>query len=206
MAERILQLFPTPVLLSDVENAATLNRELEAAILQEAERDEGMKLSNRGGWQSKRDFDRISGDAGRQVVRAALDLANAHTVRGPQSLHQGWSVDAWANVNRAGDFNMPHVHGGSFWSAVYYVSTGERDGGDLVLHDPRMPALIMHSPGLHFRDCGSEGMARIRPSAGLLVLFPAWLSHSVEPWGGSGVRISVAMNIRAAMAPPPTAR
>jgi hypothetical protein len=31
-----------------------------------------------------------------------------------------------------------------------------------------------------------------------MILFPGWLSHSVEPWDGGGTRISVAMNIRAA--------
>jgi hypothetical protein len=44
---------------------------------------------------------------------------------------------------------------------------------------------------------GPEVKAEIKPKAGLLILFPAWLSHSVEPWEGSGDRISVAMNIRA---------
>ena len=92
---------------------------------------------------------------------------------------------------------MPHVHGGSFWSAVYYVRVGEAEGGDLVLHDPRMPALRMHAPNLRFNDNGPELKVRIRPKAGRMVLFPAWLSHSVEPWDGSGTRISVAMNIRA---------
>jgi hypothetical protein len=35
-----------------------------------------------------------------------------------------------------------------------------------------------------------------------MVLFPGWVSHSVEPWEGSGERISVAMNIRAASVRP----
>jgi hypothetical protein len=30
-----------------------------------------------------------------------------------------------------------------------------------------------------------------------MILFPGWLSHHVEPWHGTGTRISVAMNIRA---------
>jgi hypothetical protein len=49
-----------------------------------------------------------------------------------------------------------------------------------------------------FRNMGPELKAEIEPKAGMLVLFPAWLSHSVEPWQGTGQRISVAMNIRAA--------
>jgi hypothetical protein len=53
---------------------------------------------------------------------------------------------------------------------------------------------------------GPEVVAPIKPSAGLLILFPAWLSHSVQPWDGGDSRISIAMNIRsaapAAVAPP----
>jgi hypothetical protein len=55
----------------------------------------------------------------------------------------------------------------------------------------------MHAPGLRFINMGPELKAEVKPKDGLLVLFPGWLSHSVEPWQGSGERISVAMNIRA---------
>jgi len=89
---------------------------------------------------------------------------------------------------------------GTFWSAVYYVRAGEGEGGQLVLHDPRMPALRMHAPALRFIDMGPDVRTEIEPRSGLLVLFPAWLMHSVEPWHGEGSRISVAMNIRAALA------
>src|SRR5205085_6371096 len=90
-----------------------------------------------------------------------------------------WRTDAWANVSGSGDFNMPHVHGATFWSAVYYVAVGEGQGGELVLHDPRMPALQMHAPGVRFRGLGEEGEVAIAPKAGLMVLFPGWLAHSV---------------------------
>jgi uncharacterized protein (TIGR02466 family) len=101
-------------------------------------------------------------------------------------------------VSSSGAFNMPHIHGGCFWSAVYYVRAGDGEGGQLVLHDPRMPSLRMHAPGLRFKDAGPDVRAEIQPKSGLIILFPAWLSHSVEPWQGEGHRISVAMNIRAA--------
>jgi hypothetical protein len=54
----------------------------------------------------------------------------------------------------------------------------------------------MHSPVLRFTDAGPEITYQIRPKPGQMLLFPAWLSHSVEAWEGSGERISIAMNIR----------
>ncbi|GAA4758781.1 hypothetical protein GCM10023264_29040 [Sphingomonas daechungensis] len=200
MSAKLLHFFPTPVIVDEVGDAEALNRELEPLILEQHKRDSGLKLSNRGGWQSKRDFPRWSGTAGRRLLDHASAVASAHTGHRPDRPPPQWTIDIWANVNTSGAFNMPHVHGGSYWSCVYYVRAGEGEGGQLVLHDPRMPALRMHAPGLRFRDSGPDVRTEIEPKSGLMVLFPAWLLHSVEPWFGEGNRISVAMNIRAALA------
>lgn len=196
MSGQVLRFFPTPVLVDTIEDAADLNRQLEATILDQREKDEGLSLSNRGAWQSKRDFPKWAGEAGKSLVDRALALATANTAT-PDPAGPRWSVDIWANVSGNGGFNMPHIHGGSFWSAVYYVRVGEGEGGQLVLHDPRMPALRMHAPRLRFKDMGPDVRVEVRPKAGQMILFPAWLLHSVEPWQGTGDRISVAMNIRA---------
>src|SRR3954471_10184957 len=195
-AGRVQLLFATPVLVQKLDGAAELNAALGQQILAKREEDQGLKLSNRGGWQSTHDFVRWSGEAGRTVINRACELATAHVMRINAPLR--WSVDAWANVSGPGAFNMPHVHGGTYWAAVYYVRVGDGEGGELVLHDPRMPGLRMHAPGVRFKNLGPELRAEIKPKEGLLVLFPGWLSHSVEPWQGSGERISVAMNIRVA--------
>ena len=34
----------------------------------------------------------------------------------------------------------------------------------------------------------------IRPETGTMLMFPAWLSHCVRPYKGTGQRISVAFN------------
>jgi uncharacterized protein (TIGR02466 family) len=198
MTARVLHFFPTPVIVDKLSEAVQLNRELEAVILDQHKLDAGLKLSNRGGWQSKRNFRSWAGDAGNRIVEHALALANSSTGHRQDRAAPQWTVDVWANVSRSGAFNMPHIHGGSFWSAVYYVRAGEGAGGQLVLHDPRMPGLRMHAPGLRFKDTGPDVRAEIQPKSGMMILFPAWLSHSVEPWEGEGHRISVAMNIRAA--------
>lgn len=198
MTGRVLHFFPTPVIFDELPDADDLNRDLEIAILDQQKRDAGLTLSNRNGWQSKRDFPQWAGEAGRRIVEHATRLASEHTGHGPNRPSPSWNVDTWANVSASGGFNMPHIHGGTFWSAVYYVRTGEGEGGQLVLHDPRMPALRMHAPALRFKEAGPDVRTEIQPKSGLMVLFPAWLLHSVEPWQGEGHRISIAMNIRAA--------
>ena len=194
---RLAALFSTPVIFDEIENSAVLNRQLEAAILARCDSDDGLRLSNRGGWQSRHDFSDWSGEAGDRLLKQATDLASTYTTSTGNDVVARWLVDSWANVSGSGSFNMAHVHGATFWSCVYYVSVGEGEGGALILHDPRMPALRMHAPHYRFKDLGAEVAVDIKPKPGMMILFPGWLSHHVEPWRGSGTRISVAMNIRA---------
>lgn len=194
---RVQPLFATPLVIDELAGADAINAALAPQILAKREADPGLELSNRGGWQSNHDFGGWPGDEPRAIVRRAVELASANCLRSDGAAPR-WTVEAWANVGGPGAFNMPHVHGATYWAAVYYVRVGEGDGGQLVLHDPRMPGLRMHAPALRFRNMGPELRAEVRPKEGLMVLFPAWLSHSVEPWHGTGERISVAMNIRAA--------
>ena len=189
-------IFATPVIIDELDGAAELNLGLEAVILEKMNSDAGVRYSNQGGWQSTHDFPLWGDDAGKRIIEQAASLASENTIATKDHAVR-WSIDAWANVSESGASNRAHVHGGSFWSAVYYVRVDEGEGGELMLHDPRMPALRMHAPYLRFREAGPELVASITPKAGMMVLFPAWLSHSVQPWAGGGQRISVAMNIRA---------
>ena len=194
---RVQPLFVTPAIIDELAGAEALNAALQQVIQSRRRSTPGLRLSNRGGWQSAHDFADWSGDEGRALIRRATELASAHAQRADGGAPR-WTVESWANVSGPGAFNFPHVHGGTYWAAVYYVRVGDGQGGQLVLHDPRMPGLRMHAPGLRFRNMGPELRADIKPKEGLMVLFPGWLSHSVEPWQGAGERISVAMNIRAA--------
>ena len=191
---RVLRLFATPVIVDELGDS-DLNTELEKTIVARMNSDPGVRLSNLGGWQSKHDLPAWAGAAGQRIVKLAAALATANTTAAPGSAIR-WSIDAWANVSVNGASNRTHIHGGSYWSAVYYVRVGGGEGGELMLHDPRMPALRMHAPNLRFKDGGPEVIVPIKPKAGLMILFPAWLSHSVQPWEGDS-RISIAMNIRA---------
>ena len=199
-------MFSTPVIVDDVPGAEAINAALLELIKERREVDEGIIRSNAGGgWHSKQDFTQWCGEAGRRLLLHVLTLARDSTqVAGDARSAIDWSAEAWANVSGAGALNKPHVHGGAFWSAVYYVRAPASDTGQLVLHDPRMPALRMYAPMLRFRGAGPEQVARITPRNGILVMFPSWLLHSVEPWQGDGERVSIAFNIFAR--PPAGAR
>lgn len=195
---KVLRLFPTPVIVGRVDDSETINADLEAAILARMDADAGVKRSNVGGWHSSSNLLSWTGDAGRLLARQVIELANAHTLNtSGKAVTPAWRIEAWANVSGPGHANVAHVHGAAYWSAVYYVRVGKGAGGRLVLHDPRMPALRMHAPGLQLKDAAPEQVARIEPEAGQIIMFPSWLSHGVEAWDGEGLRISIAMNLSA---------
>lgn len=107
-------------------------------------------------------------------------------------------LEGWVNVNRAGDSNVLHCHPGCFLSATYYVKVppGMR-GGQIVFRDPRGPAVAMYeTPGIDLPWVGSGTGIPFTPATGLLLVFPSWLEHRVEPFEGDGERISIAFNVR----------
>jgi uncharacterized protein (TIGR02466 family) len=188
-------MFSTPVIVDEVDDAEAINADLVQTIAERRKLDPGVVQSNIGGWHSKQDFQAWSGDAGRKLMRRVLELARGHTVKIEGGTELEWSMQGWANVSAPGAMNKPHVHGGAFWSAVYYVRAPESESGRLVLYDPRMPALRMYAPSLRFKDAGPEQVVRLQPRSGMLVMFPSWLLHGVDPWEGEGERISIAFNI-----------
>ncbi|HLL32095.1 MAG TPA: TIGR02466 family protein [Allosphingosinicella sp.] len=192
-------LFATPVLVGRLGDSERINAALEAAILERRKSHPGIERSNVGGWHSAPDLLHWGGDPLREVAAQIVELADANThdmMAGPGQ-RRGWVLEAWANVSERGGANQLHAHPGCFWSAVYYVRVDPGGGGELILHDPRVPAMHMHAPMLRFRHAGAEAMVHTTPQAGMLVLFPSWLNHSVAPYLGDGLRISIALNLSA---------
>jgi uncharacterized protein (TIGR02466 family) len=138
------------------------------------------------------------------VLDAARALAAQMTAdRQGRKVPLDWKMNAWANVNRQGHGNEFHSHPGAFWSGCYYVEDGgiaadPALGGEFELQDPRGVGPAMYAPHLAFAfPAGlSVGAAEvIGPENGMLILFPAWLSHGVRPYRGGSLRISLAFNL-----------
>lgn len=196
--------FATPIAMVELPNAAALNEALHEAILAREASHPSVHHSNLGGWQSSWDFATWGSGAGATVLRSAVALANRLTTdRQGKPVNIEWRVNAWANINRAGHGNEFHTHPGSYWSGTYYVDDGgvaddPSLGGEFELQDPRGVAPAMYAPLLCFATPGGRSVGAselIRPRAGTMILFPAWLSHGVRPYGGARVRISVAFNL-----------
>jgi uncharacterized protein (TIGR02466 family) len=113
---------------------------------------------------------------------------------GPGTFKGMLSVSGWAAICRADAYHAPHSHPDSAWSGVYYVDAGtdnpERPmNGVLEFLDPRAGAEAVTAPGDPYGE-----PVRVRPEAGLLVIFPSWLYHWVHPYAGQTPRIAISFN------------
>ncbi len=193
----VFSLFPTPVACIPIANFDEINPGIERAILQRENAVRGLRNSSIGGWQSELDFTQWPEPEIAELVDsikcAVLNMVGL--LSGIRQFDSTLSLVAWANVNRSGHFNQVHIHPGSHWSGVYYVSPGEFDdddiefAGQLQIHDPRDRAEMVIHPGTPFGY-----PFRIEPRAGMMVIFPAWLSHSVNVFYSQTTRISVSFN------------
>lgn len=115
------------------------------------------------------------------------------------------------NYARRHEFTIAHNHGADV-VGVYYVKTAEQpaplfksahddfsdywsqDNGVLLLHDPRFNANLV--------SLTHEDYLKVYPRAGLMVIFPAYVWHSVTPHRDAFRRLSIAANFSIARKEP----
>jgi uncharacterized protein (TIGR02466 family) len=158
------------------------------------------------GWRSDDDMLEWGGEAARKLCDHVLQCCETHSVDIKQTDGRRfvWQPEMWANVSDRGVSNQANCHPGSQWSAVYFVSDGYGGsddpelGGEFAFLDPRFPMVRMRSPDLRFCSPGGavdHHESLVRPKTGQLLMFPAWLVHSVRPYLGDELRISITINV-----------
>ncbi|MBL9176340.1 MAG: hypothetical protein JNL10_22545 [Verrucomicrobiales bacterium] len=190
--------FATPVWLEELTDLGP-HREAMVAAVRELRRvsEAGLeRKSNRNGWRSTSRLLELPEFAPLRErllpsVRAALeDYGIPHG-------SMAFTVPAWANVHDRGGFNVVHVHSGCWLSGTVYLSVPP-GAGSLFFNDPRPAALMENFPRRTDRPL-TPARAREKfvanPRNLLLVMFPSWLPHGVEPCDCEE-RISVAFNVQ----------
>ena len=99
----------------------------------------------------------------------------------------------WANVLVKGAAHKAHSHPNNFLSGVYYVRT--HPGADtLNFHDPRNQAGVIRPPVVELTAKNTDQVV-VRVKNGTLLVFPAYLQHSVDANMSEEERISISFNI-----------
>jgi conserved hypothetical protein len=180
--------FPTLIYADDFK----LNtNDLAQNIINWAKEDKGLTKTNVNGWHSTTDMQN------KPEYKPLVDelFKMVHKVFEEECLDkQPVLGNMWANINPSGGYNKPHVHPNSLFSGVYYVKTPP-NCGRLICQDPRpgiqtvMPTRkSVEIPKYLWRD------VHLQPQENRVVMFPAWLWHSVEPNQSKDIRISVSFN------------
>jgi uncharacterized protein (TIGR02466 family) len=99
----------------------------------------------------------------------------------------------WANLNPPGASHRIHSHPNNFLSGVYYVRT-QADADTINFHDPRVQTGIIRPPVTELTAATTDQVV-VTVSAGSLLVFPAYLQHSVDPNGSREERISISFNV-----------
>jgi uncharacterized protein (TIGR02466 family) len=183
-------IFPTPVYIKDVGDEK-LNKYLEDHIIEWSKNDKGLNKTNTNGWHSPTNMHT------KEEYKPLVDLL----FQAQFEIYQNEVLDSepflgnmWANINTPGGYNKPHIHPNSLWSGVYYIKTPE-NCGHLILEDPKSVSLMsmprrkeVQLPHYLWRN------VTYKPTAGRLIMFPSWLSHSVDTNRSNDIRISVSFN------------
>ena len=182
------EFFPTNVYGKDIQLD---NNKLAQDIINWSNQDPGVAKTNVKGWHSTTDM---------ATKPEYQPLANELMIMSKDIFKEEWLDrepvlgNMWANINPKEGSNQPHIHPNSLFSGVYYVKSNPQ-AGRLKIYDPRpgiqmvMPIRKEGQPPKHlWRD------ANLDPVTGRLIMFPAWLWHSVEPNQSDELRISVSFN------------
>ncbi len=188
----IVNIFPIPVWVHRLAagEAESVNRSALALIDGlKAERPEtapGRHLQTPTDLQKRPELEQLTGYVGTATTAILDHLAVAYG----DFLITG----CWADIMPKGaPARRSHTHPNNFLSGVYYVQTPA--GADsVVFHDPKAQTNII-APRVTQSNEHNSRNATLAVEAGSLIIFPAWLPHSVGANGGEAERISISFNV-----------
>jgi uncharacterized protein (TIGR02466 family) len=142
-------------------------------------------------WQSRHDLQDSEPFANliACVRAAAIEVLDFLKIRQEEIVVTG----CWVNVLPPGRAHRAHSHPNNFLSGVYYVRT--QTGADTInFHDPRSQTHIIRPPVTALTADNTDQVV-VTVKDGTLLLFPAWLEHSVDENRSDEERISVSFNV-----------
>lgn len=156
---------------------------------------EGNKLSNKGGWQSKN----LNFNENLEINKLITEIENRSLeILKKYDLNKNYKIfvqNIWININKKGDFNIPHLHPGSFFSGVFYVNCNE-NSGNIVFENPALTfEYFISNKEIEKNNNYNSGRMFHTPQNNKLVIFPGYLNHYVEPNQNDEERISISFNL-----------
>ena len=186
--------FSTPIWSSKIENYQTVNDNMLNYITYLQKKDsDGVIKSNFKGWHSK-NFNMKDEEPKNFIEEIKTNINTAINDMDWDLQTQEVKIsNMWAIINTKGSLNQKHHHSNSDLSAAYYVSA-EKNCGDIIFYDPR-PARVYKHPIAKKPNILNATINSISPEPGMLILFPSYLEHSVNPNLSDHKRIVISFNL-----------
>lgn len=164
-------------------------------LIQQNKKDNLLGAARDGGWQSDKIYHQIfiKNESYRQLFdkiflscKAVFDILNSNK----ESIIT--ITDSWINKSYSKSWFDRHSHSNSILSGVYYVKAPQKCG-NILFHNPCdisnwWNETFFGNNKIFYRSVGYT------PVEGQLIIFPSWLSHSVEKNESDSDRISIAFN------------
>jgi uncharacterized protein (TIGR02466 family) len=185
------QLFQTPLFVFKLHDHTLIDQVLLKVISEQRSLDaSGQAVSNVLGWHSQGNlFGLEEVKPFRELIDAAI--SEAAMAMGYENVRIQ-PANCWANVNPKHASNKIHDHANCLFSGVYYVKAPEACG-TLMFYDPRSARTFYKPMVQNYTAFTADAIAHIA-EPGLLLIFPSWLKHGVEPNMSDEERISVSFN------------
>tara|TARA_R110000824_G_scaffold118960_2_gene271631 strand:+ start:264107 stop:264808 length:702 start_codon:yes stop_codon:yes gene_type:complete len=185
--------FPAPVWSRRVQQADRINTHILEVLDDLESRTENITRSNVGGWHSKANLHMTNelAEIRRIIGNACVSCAN----------HLSFDFDKfelfyqemWLNKNGPNDFNKAHVHPNSMLSGAYYAKVPP-SSGNIEFYDPVRERVMSVFPVKERTRINTQAM-EYKAEEGLLLIFPGWLQHSVQPNRSNDFRVSISFNM-----------
>lgn len=185
------QLFPTPLFVFRLHEHELLDQGLFQVISQQRSLDTtGQAVSNVLGWHSQGNlFNLDDMKPFKELVDSAI--AESAVAMGYENVRIK-AANCWANINPKHASNKIHDHANCLFSGVYYVKA-PKESGNLMFYDPRSARTFYKPMVQSYTAFTADAIAHVA-EAGLLLIFPSWLKHGVEPNTSDEERISISFN------------
>jgi uncharacterized protein (TIGR02466 family) len=171
-----------------------LNENLEELItfFKKLKINEGRKLSNVGGFQSKNL--NLNDPSLKSLIEKIEDFSNIFCNQFLNINKKLNLINIWANINNFKDFNLPHVHNFSILSGVFYIKIPKNSGSLIFKSNDQLENFVHPSLIVNYNNYNSS-IWKFSPKINTLYLFPSWYIHYVESNLSNKERISTSFNL-----------
>ena len=185
-------IFPVPIHIFDVNGFDEIQNRLIDYAYNLREEDEGVCISNYGGWQSNSFCVENEDDVLHHFIINCL--AGFPVIDETFNM----KVSAWVNINKPGDYYIKHNHPTSDLAGVLWIKC-PKDCGDIIFDSPT--SFQSHNElKSYIDDFKNQNNLHhsyyFDPTEGRILVFPAHLNHRVQENKSNEDRISVSFNIR----------